>query len=350
MDISLQEIAHLTGGTLIGDGSVRVCGINGIRQAGPGELTFLAQPRYRDFLATTQAAGVLVPADTVAPGKNVIQVANPYVALAQLLHMVEAETLIHPTGRHPSAVVAEGATLGEGVALDAHVVVAEGCTIGDRTVLYAGVYIGRNCSVGPDCVLYPNVVLREGTRVGARCIIHSGTVLGSDGFGFVFAEGRQQKIPQIGTVVLEDDVEIGANSAVDRAAVGSTTIGQGTKIDNLVQIGHNVQIGKHCVVSGQAGIAGSASIGNYVALGARAGIAGHIEIGDGVMVGALAGVTKSHPVKKVISGFPAKDHDEEKRIQAGLRNLPGLLRRVRVLEDRLRELEGQRHGTSEDNR
>jgi UDP-3-O-[3-hydroxymyristoyl] glucosamine N-acyltransferase len=350
MDRSLQEIAKLVGGTLLGDGSIRIAGVNGIKQAGPSDLTFLAHPHYRPFLDSTNAGAILVTPDVSVPGKNLIQVANPYVALTAVLQLVEGETLRHPTGGHPSAVVAQGVKLGSDVALDAHAVICEGSEVGDRTVLYAGVYVGRNCVIGPDTVIYPNVVLREGTRVGARCIIHSGTVIGSDGFGFVFAQGQQMKIPQVGTVVLEDDVEVGANSAVDRAAVGTTTVGQGTKIDNLVQIGHNVQIGKHCVISGQTGIAGSAMIGNYVALGARAGIAGHIEIGDGVMVGALAGVTKSHPAKKIISGFPAKDHDEEKRVQAALRNLPALLRRVRELEKRVEELEGPLNGTTEDDR
>jgi len=350
MDKSLQEITGLVGGALAGDSTVRITGVNGIKQAGPHELTFLAHSHYRSYLETTKAGAILVTPDIAVPGKNLIHVADPYVALTAVLQLVEEETLRHPVGRHPSAVVAPGVRLGADVALDAHTVVCEGSEVGDRVVLYAGVYVGRNCVIGPDTVIYPNVVLREGTRVGARCIIHSGTVLGSDGFGFVFTEGRQMKIPQVGTVVLDDDVEVGANSAVDRAAVGTTTIGQGTKIDNLVQIGHNVRIGKHCVISGQTGIAGSATLGNYVALGARAGIAGHIEVGDGVMVGALAGVTKSHPAKKIVSGFPAKDHEEEKRIQAALRSLPALLRRVRDLEKRVEELEGPVNGTTEDDR
>lgn len=349
MDKSLQEIAELVGGTLVGDGSVRVSGVNGIKQAGPKDLTFLAHPKYRTYLDTTQAAAVLVTLDTPELQIPAIRVKNPYVALSTLLTLIEAEMLRHPVGHHPTAVIGKNVTLGANVALGPHVVLEDDVTIGDNAILYAGVFVGWGSSIGPSSVLYPNVVVREGVRVGARCIIHAGTVIGSDGFGFVFSEGRQIKIPQIGGVVLEDDVEVGANSAVDRAAVGLTTIGQGTKIDNLVQIGHNVQIGKNCVISGQSGIAGSATIGNYVALGARAGVAGHLEIGDGVMVGALSGVTKTIASGKVVSGFPAKPHEDEKRIQASLRSVPALLRRMKELEDRVKELEGTLDGKAEDN-
>jgi UDP-3-O-[3-hydroxymyristoyl] glucosamine N-acyltransferase len=192
------------------------------------------------------------------------------------------------------------------------------------------------------------VVLREGVRVGARCILHAGVVLGSDGFGFVPYQGRLHKVPQLGTVVIGDDVEIGSNSTVDRATFGATVIGNGTKIDNLVQIGHNVTVGEHCVFSGEAGVAGSATIGNGVTIAARAGVAGHLTIGDGVTVAALAGVTKSIPPGRVVSGFPAQDHDVEKRIRASMRFLPDALKRLKDLERRLTRLEGRPNGATED--
>lgn len=345
MNMSVRDIAELVGGTVVGDGDVRVTGVNGIEEAGQGELTFLGSPRYLSYLETTQAAAILVPQDSDGHATQpTIQVASPYLAFAMVLQRCESETLRHPTGIHPTAAVGEDVTLGENVALDAHVRIADGCRIGDNTVLYAGAYVGRDSAIGPDCVIYPNVVIRERVTIGARCILHSNASIGSDGFGFAPVDGIQAKIPQIGEVEIGDDVEIGANSAVDRATCGQTRIGDGTKIDNQVQIGHNVHVGRNCVISGGTALAGSARIGNNVTVAGQAGIAGHIEVGDNVVVAGRGGVTKSVEPNKTVSGFPAMDHATAKRIQVSQRRLPDALKRIRSLESRIDELEERLNG------
>lgn len=348
MNKSVGEIAELVGGTVIGDGETRIGGVNGIEEAGPGDLTFMRNARYRPLLETTRASAVLVLPDIAESDKTLIQVPNPDVAFGQVLQAFWVEEKAHPTGIHPTAVIGKDVKLGRHVALDAYVVLADECEVGDGAVLYAGVYVGRSAKIGLGTVVYPNVAILDRVTVGARCILHSGVVLGADGFGFVPVEGAWQKIPQVGTVVIGDDVEIGANSAVDRATFGETMIGRGTKIDNLVQIGHNVAIGEHCVVAGKAGFAGSAVVRDHVMIGARAGVGGHIEVGDGVQIGALSGVTKSIPPGRVVSGFPAIDHNRDKRIQASQRRLPEALRRLSAVEQRLAEVEEQLHGKSAD--
>lgn len=349
MNRSLGEIAALVDGVVVGDTDVRITGLNGIREATDGDITFLGSPRYAPYLETTRASAVLVPEGVTRHDKPLIQVRDPYVAFALLLRHVEREVVKHPSGIHPTAVVGQDVELGREVALDAHVVLSPGCRIGDGVVIYAGCYVGYGVSIGEGTVLYPNVTIRERVTIGARCVLHSGVVLGADGFGFMSdAEGVRRKIPQVGTVVIEDDVEIGANSAIDRATCGETHIGRGTKIDNLVQIGHNVRIGEHCVVSGKTGIAGSTTIGDNVTIAAQVGIAGHLEIGDNAIVAARSGVTKSILPGKIVSGFPATDHTAERRLQASVRHLPELTRRLRALEVRLQQLEEQSNGQTAD--
>jgi UDP-3-O-[3-hydroxymyristoyl] glucosamine N-acyltransferase len=255
-----------------------------------------------------------------------------------------------PSGIHPTAVVGPDASLGKGVALGAHCYVGERARLGDRVTVYPGVFIGADCVVGDDTVIHANAVLREGTVLGARCLIHACAAIATDGFGFYAADGRQHKIPQMGTVELGDDVEVGSLTAIDRATFGKTRVGSGTKIDNLVQIGHNTQIGDHCVVCGASGISGSVSIGNHVTLAARASVAGHLEIGDHVTVAGMGGVTKSVQPGKVVSGFPAVDHTEEKRMKASLRRLPDALRAIRALEERVEQLETMLNAGKTENR
>ena len=340
MNISVSEIAQLVGGRVIGDAGTRLRGVGGIREAADGDLTFVARSCYARYLTTTKASAVLVSPEIPEGPKPLIQVANPYAAFLQVLQAFPPYEMHHPEGIHPTAVIGEHVTLGEGVALAPHTYVGDNCVLGDRVIAYPGAYIGPDTVIGADTVLYANVSIGHHCEVGARCIFHHGAVVGSDGFGFVPLEGRHEKIPQVGTVCIGDDVEVGANTAIDRATFGRTWIGRGTKIDNLVQIGHNTEIGEHSIVCGNAGISGSAKIGSHVTLAARAGVAGHIEIGDRVTVAALSGVTKSVEPGRVVSGFPAIDHSTEKRLKAGLRRVPQALQAIRSLERRIAQLEG----------
>ena len=345
MDKSVAEIAELVGGAIVGDAGIRITGVNGIRQAGSGDLSFVGSRQYVPYVETTAASALLVSEGVACQDKTVIRVNDPYKAFIQVIQQCVDHGAAHPfEGIHDSAVIGRDVTLGEGVAIDAHVRIADDARLGDGVVVYAGVYIGRAVSVGAETVIYPNVVLREGVTVGARCILHAGVVLGSDGFGFAPVDGAWFKVPQVGTVVIGDDVEIGANSAVDRATFGSTVVGRGTKIDNLVQIGHNVEIGEDCVVSGMTGIAGSTTVGHHVTIGAQAGIGDHIEVGDGATIAGRAGVVTSVKPGAVVSGFPAMDHQAQLRILAAMRRLPDTRQRVRQLERRVRELEEQLHG------
>ena len=345
MDKSVAEIAELVGGAVAGDAALRITGVNGIRQAASGELSFVGSPRYLSYVETTAASALLVSEGVTCQDKTVIRVNDPYQAFIQVIQQCVDHGAAHPfEGIHDSAVIGRDVTLGEGVAIDAHVRIADEARLGDGVVVYAGAYIGRGVSVGAETVIYPNVVIREGVAVGARCVLHAGVVLGSDGFGFAPVDGAWFKVPQVGIVVIGDDVEIGANSAVDRATFGSTVVGRGTKIDNLVQIGHNVEIGEDCVVSGMTGIAGSATVGHHVTIGAQAGIGDHLEVGDGATIAGRAGVATSVKPGAVVSGFPAMDHQAQLRILAAMRRLPDTRQRVRQLERRVRELEEQLHG------
>ena len=357
MDISVGEIAALVGGAVTGEPALRITGLNGIRQAQWGDLTFLGDRKYLPYLETTGASAVLVARDfepgaagaSASKQRAYIQVKNPYLAFMRVVQQYSSSPeVFHPSGIHPTAVVGRNVKLGRDVALDAYVRIADDCDIGDDVVMYAGVYVGRGCRIGDHTVIYPNVTLREGVTVGARCLLHAGAVLGSDGFGFVPMDDAWLKIPQAGTVVIGDDVEIGANSAVDRATIGSTVIGRGTKIDNLIQIGHNVEIGEHCVLSGMTGVAGSAIIGDHVTIGAQVGISDHAQVGDGAMIGARSVVISKVEPGQVVSGHPLMDHKLQLRMLAGMRQLPEWPRRIRELERRIEELEAQLRGKAED--
>ena len=345
MDKSVAEIAELVGGAIVGDAAIRITGVNGIRQAGSGDLSFVGSRQYVPYVETTSASALLIREDVVCPDKTVIRVNDPYKAFIQVIQQYVDRGAAHPfEDIHDSAVIGRDVMLGEGVAIDAYVRIADEARLGDGVVVYAGAYIGRGVRVGAETVIYPNVVLREGVTVGARCIVHAGVVVGSDGFGFAPMDGAWFKVPQVGTVVIGDDVEIGANSAVDRATFGSTVVGRGTKIDNLVQIGHNVEIGEGCVVSGMTGIAGSTTVGHHVTIGAQAGIGDHLEVGDRATIAGRAGVATSVKPGAVVSGYPAMDHQAQLRILAAMRRLPDTRQRVRQLERRVRELEEQLHG------
>ena len=343
MELSAADIAQLTGATVHGDPKILISGVNGIEEAAPGELTFVRSARYAALLATSKASAVFVSEPIEGLTLTQLVTPQPDLAFAQVLQRFKTEQTQHPQGIHATAIVADSATLGEGVALDAHVVVAEGAVLGDNVVIYAGSYIGRNVNIGNGTIVYPRVVIREECTIGARCVLHAHCTIGTDGFGFAPLGGVWVKIPQVGRVVLGDDVEVGSHTAIDRATFGETRVGTGTKIDNLVQIGHNVRIGQHCVIAGKAGIAGSAIIGNHVRVGASAGINGHIDIGDGASIGARAGVTRSIPAGATVSGFPAIDHNLQRRVLVAQQQAPDLARRVRVLERRLAALEEETH-------
>jgi UDP-3-O-[3-hydroxymyristoyl] glucosamine N-acyltransferase len=350
MSMTLSAIAELVGGTLHGDGAVEITGVNGIEEARPGELVFVRDAKYAALLPKTRASAVLIrelPADCALPA---VLVPHPDIAFLQVLKHFEQAQASHPEGIHPTAAIHPTATLGANVAVGAHVCIEANAVIGDNAVIYAGVYVGNGSSVGRDSILYPNVVVREQCTIGARCILHSSAIIGSDGFGFAPMGGQWIKVPQIGRVVIGDDVEIGSATCVDRATFGETRIGTGTKIDNLCQLGHNVVIGEHCAIAGTVGIAGSARIGNGVRIGASSGIAGHITIGDGATVAARAGVTSSVEPGAIVSGFPAIGHAEHRRVMVGQRRVPELLRRMKELERHIQALEDKLNGESADHR
>ncbi len=333
----LADIASHLQCDLQGDGSVEITGIRGIEEAREGDLTFVAHPRYLPLLTTTRASAVIVTPEAPPCARPTLRTPSPHLAFARALTLFFPPVKPAP-GVHPSAVLAPGVLLEEGVSVGAHAVIEEGARIGAGTVVGPQVFIGRDSWIGRECLLYPQVVIRA-ARVGDRVIIHSGTVIGSDGFGYVKDKrGRHVKIPQVGRVVIGDDVEIGANVTIDRATVGETRIGRGTKIDNLVQIGHNVTVGEDAILVAQVGISGSSSLGNRVLLAGQAGLVDHVTLGDDVVVGAQAGVTKDISPGSVVLGSPALPQAHAKRILVASRHLPDLLTAVRQLESTVREI------------
>lgn len=341
---NLEEIALLVGGELAGKGDVVITGVSGIKEAKEGDITFLANPKYVSLLESTKASAILVGKEVTFPGKPLIKTANPSLSFSKVIELMGPKKVVYAPGVHQSAVIGRNVTLGKDVSVQPCAVIEDGVSVGDRTVIGAGVYVGHESTIGADTLIYPNVVIRERTSVGSRVIIHSGTVIGSDGFGFVMIDGRHVKIPQIGVVVIEDDVEIGANVTVDRARFDKTIIKKGTKIDNLVQIAHNVVVGNHCILVAQCGIAGSTELGNYVTMAAQAGAVGHLKIGDGAIIAAQAGVTKDIDPRALVVGAPAIDHLKFKKNVANVNRLPKLIERVERLEKKIAELEKQRGG------
>jgi UDP-3-O-[3-hydroxymyristoyl] glucosamine N-acyltransferase len=346
----LGELAALVGGRLEGDAELVIHGVAGIREAGPGDITFVANSRYAEFVDATRASAIIV-APGVATSIPLIRTDNPYFAFFQVLnHFAGDQAARYPRGVHPQAVVEPGATLGKDVSIGPFCHIGAGAAIGDGTTLLAGVFVGQKARIGSRCLIYSQVTIREECRLGDRVILQPGVVIGSDGFGYARQGAIHHKIPQIGCVVIEDDVEIGANSCVDRATTGETRIRRGTKIDNLVQVAHNVAIGEDTVIAAQAGISGSTELGNGVVLGGQVGIAGHVTIGDRVVAGGGAGVTKSIPADTIVSGYPAREHSLARRIYAHIALLPELFKRVKNIERRLGlRQEGGEVGSSAEN-
>src|SRR3989454_3069257 len=325
----------MCGGELVGNPSLQITGAASLGEAVPGEISFYSNPRYGTLLRKTRASAVFVPpdfAESIATAQ--IRVANPIKVFAQVVLKFAPKPIAFAAGIHPSAVVDPSARLGERVSIQPYAVIEAGARVGDDAVIGAGSYIGHDTVIGAACLIYPRVTIRERTRIGSRVIIHSGVVIGADGFGFEMVDDKHKKIPQLGIVQIDDDVEIGANTTVDRARFGRTWVQQGVKIDNLVQIAHNVVIGNNTVIAAQTGIAGSVRIGQRVLIGGQVGIVGHIEIGDNTAIGAQSGISKN------ISGgawwaSPAVPLAEAKQQIAWVRRLGKLFARVKEIEKKL---------------
>jgi UDP-3-O-[3-hydroxymyristoyl] glucosamine N-acyltransferase len=343
---ALHDLAYLVSGDVVGNSDLVITGIADVEAAGAGDLVFAESTRYLYAGLRSRAAAVLVSAnllstdvmDDKAPQKPIIVVENARAAFIQLLEMLAPQALPH-ADIHETAHIGALARLGTDVSVGCHVSIGAGTVLGDRVVLMPGVRIAEHCFIDDDTVLYPNVVIYAEVRIGKRCILHAGCVIGADGFGYVPVGGRARKVPHVGTVEIGDDVEVGANTCIDRAKTGVTVIGAGTKIDNLVHIAHNVHIGQSCLIIAQVGIAGSVTVGNGVILAGQSGVKDHVNIGDGVRVGARGGVIGDVSAGETVSGFPARPHREKMRELAASAALPETHKRVRELEQRLAALE-----------
>lgn len=340
MEKMLSELAQLVGGEVVGDGGIKIIGVAPIEEARKGEITFIAHPRYLPKLSQTEASAVIVSPEVGEAEKPLLRVANPYLAFAKILG-IYAHRPHQPRGVDQGAWVSPTAKLGEGVSVYPFVYIGDHAEIGNRVILFPGVFVGDNAVLGDDTLIHSNVSIYEGCRIGKRVILHSGVVIGSDGFGFARDGKRSVKIPQVGIVEIGDDVEIGANTTVDRAAMGKTVIKRGVKIDNLVQVAHSVTIGEDSIIVAQVGIAGSTKIGSNVILAGQVGVADHREIGDNVMVGPQSGVGKDIPPNQVVMGSPPMPHKDYLKAVTTFPKLPQMWRRIGQLEARLTDLEAK---------
>ena len=341
MQKTLNEIAKLIDGEVIGNGDILINGASGIREAAEGEITFLANSKYSSLMDKTRAAAIITSSDAQATTKPIIITQNPSLAFIKIISMFTPDDVGHPRGIDYTVVMGKNVSLGKDVTIGAYSVIGDNVTIGDNVIIYAGCYIGHHTKIDAQTLIYPHVSIRERISIGRGVIIHSGAVIGSDGFGFATIKGAHHKIPQVGIVEIKDDVEIGANVTIDRARFDKTVIGRGTKIDNLVQIGHNVIIGENSLIVAQVGIAGSVIIGNNVTLGGQVGLVGHITIGDNTIVTGQSGVAKSVPADTMVSGSPARPFMTTQRVNASLQNLPKLFNLVKELKKKIEELEAK---------
>jgi UDP-3-O-[3-hydroxymyristoyl] glucosamine N-acyltransferase len=334
----LGELAQSIGAEIVGDAARVIRGLGTLESAGPDDLSFWTHPRYKQAAESTRAGALLVGAECRLEGRDLLRAARPQLAWAGLL------ALFHPppprsVGVSEDARVAPGVRLGRDVSIGAFAVIEAECWLGDRVTIGPGAFVGSGCRIGDDSELGPRVVIYFGCEIGERCLLHAGVVIGADGFGFVPEAAGHHKIPQVGRVVVEDDVEIGANTTVDRAALGVTRVGRGSKIDNLVMLAHGVELGSGCLVAAQAGVAGSARLGERITLAGQAGVAGHLTLGDGVVVAAKSAVFSDQPAGSFVAGIPAIDHRRWKRTQALLARLPELQKGLRALRTRMASLE-----------
>lgn len=340
--MTVREIAQIVGGEIVGDPDTVITDVQGIKEAKKGSITFVANPKYLVLLKSTEASAVIVSRNnhySVNSDLTLIKVENPSLAFSKIIALIGPEPIKFKPGIHPTAIIGKNVMIGKDVSVQPYTVIEDNVVIGDRTVIGACGYIGHYTKIGSDCFIYPHVIIRERITIGNRVNIHSGTVIGGDGFGFATVKGVHHKIPQIGTVEIGDDVEIGSNVTIDRARFEKTYIGNGVKIDNLVQIAHNVVIGDNTIIVAQVGISGSTRIGKNVIIAGQAGLIGHIEVGDNAIIGGKAGVTKNVPPGANVSGFPAREKWEDMKCAAYLRRSPEVFEKLREFEKRIAELE-----------
>jgi len=332
---TLAELARVTGAKLDGEGAVTITGVAPIEKAKKGDISFVANPKYTKYIETTKASALIL--NPTQPSKlPSLRHQNPYLVMAIIIDKLYPTIPLVETGIDENAIVSPRAKIEPSCGIGPFCHIRERSSIGQNCQLVSNIYIGRDVTVGNNCLFYPGVRIMDGCKIGNDVIIHSSTVIGSDGFGFAESDKGLKKVKQVGWVEIEDDVEIGSNTSIDRGTLGATHIGKGTKIDNLVQIAHNVQIGQSCIIVSQVGISGSTKIGNGVMLAGQVGLVGHIELGDGVRVGAQSGISKSVPAGKTVFGSPALEIMETKRIDASLKRLPSLFKRIRDIEKKLK--------------
>ena len=330
---TVEELARWRGGEAEGDTQKALSGVAPLETAGEAEVSFLESERNRPQALASGAGCLLAPPGVALPGRTVIRARNPRYAMARVVELFHPRPARRP-GIHPTAVIGDDVAIGADVEIGPYAVIGDGAQIGDRTSVGAGSIVGENAVLGEGCVLYPRVTLYPGARLGSRVILHSGCVVGSDGFGYVFENGRYYKFPQVGTVEIADDVEVGANTTIDRGALGPTRIGRGTKIDNLVQVGHNVLIGENCVIAAEVGISGSAVIEDNVVIAGQVGLGDHVRIEKGAVLGGQCGVLPHKTVRagQTVWGTPARPIKEHLEQQALVARLPRLLEQVRSLQ------------------
>jgi UDP-3-O-[3-hydroxymyristoyl] glucosamine N-acyltransferase len=342
--MTLSDLADATNAKLP-EGAVAgaaVSGVAALQEAGPEDVAFYANSKYLRALRETKAAAAFVPMDFAEDVRTVLlRVADPSMAFARAVECLKSADESYTAGIHATAIIGEGTTIDPSASIQPYAVIEKGATVGARTVIGAHAFVGRRTRIGDDCCIHPHVTLREGSILGNRVIIHSGAVVGSDGFGFGLVEGRHVKIPQVGIVQIDDDVEIGANTTIDRARFGKTWIQEGTKIDNLVQIAHNVVVGKHCLIIAQTGISGSAKLGQYVTLAGQVGVVGHVTVGDHVVVAAKSGISKDTAAKTTLLGMIGQPIAEERKLMIHYRQLPKTVARLKALEAQMAELKAE---------
>ncbi len=336
MERTVGELAELVGGRVVGDPTVKIRGVASLREASPGKITFVVSDKYLEDLRGTRASAAIVPRELPA-SIPLIVVPNPLLAMAKIMALFWQPTPL-PPGISDGAWVSPSARIGKDVSIGPFVYVGDEAVIGDKVALYPGVYVGPRVKIGPESTLYPNVVLYEGTVVGKRVVIHAGSVIGADGFGYVKDGQRILKIPQVGIVEIGDEVEIGANCCIDRATFGRTFIGRGVKMDNLIQIGHNVSIGENTIIVAQVGISGSCEVGRNVTIAGQVGVADHVKIGDEVQISAKAGISKDIPPGEIVGGIPQMPHRRWLRVASLILRLPDLKRQLDELVRRVEEL------------